>query len=306
MNKKLTKIHNESSSGYLSGIFAFLFWGFVPLYWKQLKSLPAFEIMSFRIISALFMILLVLILKKEIKESINLLKKKFFAILISALLVGTNWLVYVWAVNSGYIVETSLGYFINPLFNVFLGVIFLKERPRFWQWISIVMALTGVAYLGFQNIGRPWIAIAVAGSFALYGFVRKKLNANSLACLGAENIILLPVALTYLIYIYTNQSLKITFQPNTVIYFTLACGITTILPLAAFGHAVKHLQLTTVGIIQYLAPTFQLLIAVYVYNEPFTLDHKITFSFIWTALMIFTGETLIYSIRSRALVRKIL
>jgi chloramphenicol-sensitive protein RarD len=283
-------LKEESRLGYLSGFFAFLFWGFVPLYWKQIQVIPAFEIMSFRIVSAFLIIMFVLALRKELTETKYLLKNHFLMILLSSFLVGCNWLVYVWAVNSGHIIETSLGYFINPLLNIFLGVIFLGERPRKWQWVAITLAFVGVSFLAMQNVGSPWISLAVAGSFALYGFVRKKLNAKSLSCLGAESLILLPLAFIYFSFAMTQNSLHIFQQSKWIASLMLLSGIMTILPLTAFGYAVKHLHLTTLGLIQYLAPTFQLLIGVYIYNESFTYAHKITFSFIWFALFLYSFE----------------
>jgi chloramphenicol-sensitive protein RarD len=282
----------EHNKGLFAGIFAFAFWGFVPLFWKQIKSIPAYEIMSFRVVCALCVILFILGFRSQIKESLSLIKEKTLLVLLSTTLIGSNWLIYVWAVNSGYIVETSLGYFINPLMNVFLGVFFLGERLRRWQWVSISIAGLGVFWLFLNSVGKPWISIGVASTFALYGLVRKKLGARSLVGLGAENILLLPVALTYLGWLISSDKLEWSQQSGLVMSLTLVSGLATVLPLSAFGYAVKHLTLTTLGLIQYLAPTFQLLIGVLVYKEPFGSYHAISFSLIWIALLIYTLEGL--------------
>lgn len=294
------------SKALFSGIFAFLFWGFVPLYWKQLNKLPAYEIMSYRVISSLIFMVLILSFQKEMMNTLNLLRKRFLMVFLASCLVGFNWLIYVWAVNAGHIVETSLGYFINPLINVALGVIFLHERPRKTQWFAILLAFIGVIFLASKGVGKPWIALAVAGSFGLYGLVKKQLKEKSIPSLAAENFILLPLGISYLIYIWNTNSVMIIGQSSKVYLFAIISGLTTLLPLATFTYAVKKLNLTTVGIIQYLAPTFQLVIGVYVYNEEFTKTHMISFSFIWLALLIFTIDGVSYSMRSRERVRKIL
>lgn len=285
-------MNTEHTKGLTSGIFAFAFWGFVPLYWKQIKSIQPYEIMSFRVLCALLVLLFILGLRSELKESFQLMKEKTGLVSLSSVLIGTNWLIYVWSVNSGYIVETSLGYFINPLMNVFLGVVFLGERLRKAQWISIALAALGVFWLILNSVGKPWIAIAVASSFALYGLTKKKLAAKSLVGLGAENALLLPLALGYLIWLQMTSNLQWPSQSGTVMTLTLLSGLATVLPLTAFGHAVKNLTLTTLGLIQYLAPTFQLMIGVLIYKEAFTKAHAVSFSMIWMALLLYTLEGL--------------
>ncbi len=285
-------MNTEYTKGLASGVFAFAFWGFVPLFWKQIKSIPPYEIMSFRVVCALLVIVSILAIRSELRESLKLIKEQSLLVLMSTLLIGSNWLIYVWAVNSGYIVETSLGYFINPLMNVFLGVFFLGERLRKAQWMAITIAALGVGWMFLNSVGKPWIALAVAGTFALYGLTKKRLGAKSLVGLGAENILLLPVALSYLGWLVGNSKLLWPSQSPKVMTLTLLSGLATVLPLSAFGHAVKHLTLTTLGLVQYLAPTFQLMIGVLVYKEAFTNVHASSFALIWSALLIYTGEGL--------------
>ena len=295
----------DQNKGISTGIFAFAFWGFAPLFWKQIKTIPAYEIMSFRVVCALVVILFILGFKAQIKKSFTLIKEKTLFVILSTALIGTNWFIYVWAVNRGHIVETSLGYFINPLMNVFLGVFFLGERLRRWQWVSISIATLGVFWLFLNSVGKPWIAIVVASSFALYGFVKKKLGAKSLVSLGAENILLLPIALIYLGWLGSQNIMEWTQQSRSVMILTLISGIVTVLPLAAFGYAVKYLTLTTLGVIQYLAPTFQLLIGVFIYRESFGSYHAMSFSMIWLALLIYTFEGLYNRSKLSFLKRKI-
>jgi chloramphenicol-sensitive protein RarD len=189
--------------------------------------------------------------------------------------------------------------------NVFLGVFFLGERLRRWQWASISIASLGVFWLFLNSVGKPWIAIVVASSFALYGFVKKKLGAKSLVSLGAENILLLPIALIYLGWLGSQDIMEWPQQSLSVMILTLISGFVTVLPLAAFGYAVKYLTLTTLGVIQYLAPTFQLLIGVFIYRESFSSYHAASFSMIWLALLIYTLEGLYNRSKLSFLKRKI-
>lgn len=272
------------------GTFSFLFWGFIPLFWKQIAIIPAFEIMGFRIVTGFVLISAFILCKNQLGDVFNLVRKKFLLSVICAALILINWLTYVWAVNAGYIVETSLAYFINPLMSIFLGVLVLKERVRKIQWFCISLVFIGVSILFFKSAGKPWIALVVASSFALYGFVKKKIQADSMHTLAIESLILLPAGISYLLYIYSNSSMLFLSQSLYVQSLTLISGLATILPLGAFGIAARYLPLSTIGLLQYIAPTIQLLIGVLIYKEDFSQDHILSFSIIWISLIIFTYD----------------
>jgi chloramphenicol-sensitive protein RarD len=211
----------------------------------------------------------------------------------TACLLSLNWLTYVWAVNSGYIVETSLGYFINPLLTVLLGVIFLKERPRLWQWIAIAVATTGILYLTFSYGLFPWIALTLAMTFGLYGLLRKTASLNASEGLWLETTILFFPALVYLLYLESLQVASFWHAGTFTSLLLLLTGVATILPLFLFVAAARRITLTSVGILQYIAPTLQLLLGVFVYGETFTKTRLIGFLFIWLALLIYSIDGII-------------
>ncbi|MBU0961419.1 MAG: EamA family transporter RarD, partial [Proteobacteria bacterium] len=210
--------------------------------------------------------------------------------LLTSLLLSTNWLIYIWAVNSDYIVESSLGYYINPLINVILGVLFLKERLRTPQWAAILLAAIGVCYLTFAYGHFPWIAIVLALTFGLYGLLRKIAPLPSLEGLCLETSILCIPALLVLLYLGNHGELAFVQQNGTIQFLFVAAGIVTSLPLILFGYAAQKLPLSTLGVIQYLAPSLQLCIGIFVYGEPFPQEQMIGFILVWCGLAIYALE----------------
>lgn len=217
-------------------------------------------------------------------------KKVFLPFLLTSLLLSTNWLIYIWAVNSDYIVESSLGYYINPLINVILGVLFLKERLRPPQWAAILLATGGVCYLTFVYGHFPWIAIVLALTFGLYGLLRKITSLPSLEGLCLETSILCLPALLVLLSLGNRGELAFVQQNGTIQLLFVAAGIVTSVPLILFGYAAQKLPLSTLGIIQYLAPTLQLCIGIFVYGEPFPQEQRIGFALVWCGLAIYGLE----------------
>ncbi len=279
------------SSGILYALGTYILWGLFPIYWKQLHYVNAAQLIGHRILwSFLMLFFVILITGKRNEFFAKLNKKNIKAHALAALLLSVNWLIYVWAVNNGYIIESSLGYFINPLFSVFLGMVFLNEKLRSFQWIPLGLAIIGVVYLTFIYGRLPWIALSLAFSFGLYGLLKKKSSLGSLYGLTLETgIILLPAFgyLTYLFIIGESAFLKIDTPTN---FLLIGAGVVTAIPLLLFAKAAQRIPLTTIGLMQYIAPTGQFLIGVLLYKEDFTRSQAIGFSIVWLALFLFWGE----------------
>jgi len=274
---------------------AYVLWGLLPIYWKAIQTLSAREILSHRVVWSLMVIVIMLSYRKDWKWLQNAITNPVTLItfLGTACILALNWLTYIWAINSGYIVETSLGYFINPLVNVFLGVIFLRERPRFWQWIAIMVAASGVLYLTVGYGVFPWIALTLASTFGIYGLLRKTASLNALEGLSMEIGILFLPALAYLLYL---EHVGIASFVHTQILTSIllpSTGVVTVIPLLLFASAARRMTLTTLGLLQYIAPTLQFLLGVFVYGEILTKPRMAGFVTIWIALFIYSIEAII-------------
>ncbi|NQU67721.1 MAG: EamA family transporter RarD [Candidatus Marinimicrobia bacterium] len=279
----------DSVKGTLSTTAAFLIWGTIPIYWKFLQSLPSPHVMAHRVIWSLVFVFIMLFIQQrwsEVKVALTSMKVRF-TLILTALLIGTNWLVYIWAVTNNHIVEASLGYFINPLINMLLGVIFLKERLHRWQILSVILAVIGVVFLTIQFHRLPWIALTLAFSFGFYGLLRKTANVKSVPGLCVELMVLFPLAGAYLFW-FTDAPGFFGSTQGSIYALLLGTGVITAIPMLLFAHGAKRIQYITVGFIQYLAPTGQLLSGVLLFDEPFTQSHLVAFAFIWSALIIYT------------------
>lgn len=274
--------------GLAAGLFSFTFWGFAPVYFKLLGDVPAPVIIAHRIIWGVLFLLLFLIAreKKSLISSIKITPKKMAGLLLSGLLIATNWLMFVWAVTHDQILATSMGYFINPLVNILLGVLFLHEKLSRIQVVAISIAASATLYLGVFLGQPPWISLFLAFSFGFYGLVRKTLDVRPLIGLFWETFLLLVPSIIYLL-IYAPQLPDIDSANSSKLYILLFfSGLVTILPLIGFNYAAKQLSLTIIGFLQYIAPTLSFIIAVLYYGETFTFGHKIAFTGIWLALLI--------------------
>jgi chloramphenicol-sensitive protein RarD len=274
-------------------LLAYGAWGFLPIYWKIFVGIPAPEVLAHRMVWALPFTLILLLAGRRMKTFIDLIKQpRLLALMgLTSAILALNWGTYIYGVNTDRIVETSLGYFINPLVNVALGYLFLKERFTRWQVVSLILAAIGVGYFIWSLGTWPWIALTLAVSFGFYGLIRKVAHAGPLPGLAAETLVLAPVALIYI------TSLQISGRghlgENAGISLALvASGAVTALPLLWFAKAAKQMRLSTVGLFQYIAPTIQLLLGVFLYGEPFTSAHGVTFACIWVALAIYSGSAL--------------
>jgi len=281
------------NKGILYGIGAYALWGFFPIYWKFLHNVPALQVIGHRI-GWSFILLLAYIISRGQWQAFRSSAMNWRTIgiySIAGVLLTFNWLIYVWGVNAGFIVETSLGYFINPLLSVMLGVFFLRERLRPMQWVPVGIATIGVAYLTYVYGRLPWIALSLALTFGFYGFVKKLSPLGSLYGLTLETGIVLPVALIYLIIVNLNGTGAFLHEGRFADVFLIGAGPVTTIPLLMFASAARQIPLTIVGLLQYIAPTLQFLIGVFVYKEPFDQAHLIGFSIVWVALIIFAMES---------------
>jgi chloramphenicol-sensitive protein RarD len=281
------------NKGIWYGVGAYVLWGFFPIYWKFLHQVPALEVIGHRIGWSFILLAIYIVITKQWQafRSVAFQPKTIAIYSIAAVLLSINWLIYVWGVNAGFIVETSLGYFINPLFSVLLGVVFLRERLRPMQWIPVGLAAIGVIYLTFVYGRLPWIALTLAFSFGLYGFVKKLSPLGSLYGLTLETGIVFPIALIYLAFVGVNGSGAFMRSSTFVDVLLVGAGVVTTIPLLMFASAAKQIPLTIVGLLQYIAPTLQLLIGVFIYKEAFDFAHFIGFAIVWAALIIFALES---------------
>ena len=283
------------NKGILYGVGAYLLWGFFPIYWKFLHDVPALQVIGHRISWSFVLLLVYILITRQWNDfKSSAFKAKTMAIYaVAGILLSVNWLIYVWGVNAGFIVETSLGYFINPLLSVLLGVIFLRERLRPMQWLPVGIAAIGVIYLTAIYGRPPWIALSLAFTFGFYGFVKKLSPLGSLYGLTLETAIVFPVALIYLLFVGFNGTGAFLHKEPSVNLLLVGSGVVTTIPLLMFASAAKQIPLTVVGLLQYIAPTLQFLICVFVYKEPFDISHFFGFAIVWVALIIFAVENYI-------------
>jgi len=280
------------NKGIWYGIGAYVTWGLFPIYWKWLHAVPALQLSGHRILWSFVMLFAFIFLSRQWRVfRATALKPRVLRIyLVAATLIGINWLVYIWAVNAGYIVQVSLGYYINPLLNVLMGVLFLREHLRPSQWVPLGLAAAGVLYLNFAYGSLPWIALTLAFSFGLYGLVKKTAPLGSLYGLTLETGLLFLPALLYLLYAETTRQGAFLYGGAISDVLLVGAGLMTTIPLLMFASAARRIPLSLVGILQYIAPTLQFLLGVLVYGEPFTHTQFIGFGIVWLALILFGVE----------------
>ncbi len=287
---------NQERIGHIYATFAFLFWGGLsPIYFKEVSSVDSFEILLYRIVFSVFTLLPLLYFNKEIKTLFATLKdfRKLKYLFASTFFVSINWLIFIWAIANNRILETSLGYYINPLVNVLLGFIFFGERMTKNQYFAIFLAFIAVLYQLLTLGHIPYISFSLAISFAIYGLLRKKINIGSQVGLFIEVLLLVPFALIYLVYLYINTEMAFIQNSSNYISFMLfLAGLITIIPLLLFNSAAVRIRLATLGFFQYIAPTASFLLAIFVYNEDFNSDKFITFILIWISLFIFSFNSI--------------
>jgi chloramphenicol-sensitive protein RarD len=285
--------HPEARLGLVCGLGAYLAWGIVPMYFKLLVHVPALHVLAHRIVwSAIFLAIVMAVRGRfvEIRQALGR-RDVLRALAASTVLIAVNWYVFIYAIETNVVLQASLGYFINPLLSVLLGVVFLRERLRPWQLAGIVLATAGVAVLTISRGQLPWIAIVLAVSFAFYGLLRKTMHVGAMAGLTVETwILFLPALSVITIGWARDPRVGLNLSPGTHLLLALA-GIVTAVPLLLFAAGARRLQLSTMGFLQYLSPSCQFLLAVFLYDEPFTRAHLVTFGLIWAALVMYSSDS---------------
>ncbi|PYK54643.1 MAG: EamA family transporter RarD [Verrucomicrobia bacterium] len=285
----------QHTSAFIAAVASFATWGLVPIYWKLLSRVPALEILAHRFVWTIVFLGLLLSWQERWREVIGNLRRRRGALscLGSGIMVGLNWLLFIWAVNIGHVLETSLGYFMTPIVNVLLGAFILRERLSAWQTASILIALVAVSILAFGYGHFPWIALGLCTSFGLYGLLRKQSGTAAIPGLFLETLFLLPLAMVYLVLLADRGAL--TFGPSHISLSVIltTSGIVTAVPLIWFGYAARHLRLVTIGFLQYLSPSISFILGLFVYHETFTRQHFITFLLIWFALVLVSAEAVL-------------
>ncbi|WP_328488446.1 EamA family transporter RarD [Streptomyces zaomyceticus] len=298
------KTENEDRAGLLYGIGAYGMWGLVPLFWPLLKPAGAIEILAHRMVWSLAFVGLALLALRRwgwIRELVRS-PRKLGLITVAAAVITVNWGLYIWSVNTGHVVEASLGYFINPLVTIALGVLVLQERLRPAQWAAVGIGFAAVLVLAIGYGQPPWISLTLAFSFALYGLVKKKVNIGGLESLAAETAVQFLPALGYLVWLGTQDSLAFGSHGAGHTALLAATGIVTAVPLVCFGAAAIRVPLSTLGLLQYLAPTFQFLLGILYFHEAMPPERWAGFALVWLALTILTWDALRTARRSRAAV----
>ncbi len=283
----MTPDPRNSSKGITYALLAFVSWGFLPVYWKLMKQIPSDQILAHRIIWSFVFVSALMKFRSVPFPADRLKSPRFFLLLLaSGSLIALNWGLYIYAVNAGKITETSLGYYMNPLVSVLFGLLFLREKLRPVQWAALFLAFSGVGYLTFQHGGLPVIAVSLAITFALYGLIKKLTPMESLANLALETMLLFPAALIWLFL--SAPGTPVTGTGAAGWGLLVLSGVVTALPLLWFGIGVKLIPLSMIGFFQYIGPSIALCLAVFVYGEPFTRVHLISFGLIWTGLGLYT------------------
>ncbi|WMS85935.1 EamA family transporter RarD [Pleionea litopenaei] len=294
-------ITTPQQQGYLAASLAYIWWGLVPIYFKALHHVAALEILMHRIAWCVpTVILFMWILRQPIAiKAIWQNRKIFWALVASTLLVSNNWFIFTWAVVNERVLDTSLGYFINPLLSVLLGVVLLKETMTRWQWIAVAIAAMAVSYQVIKLGQVPWLSLALALTFALYGLVRKQTPVDALNGLLVETLIAFPVAALFIgfgLWQGTASFLATNWQTDITL---LAGGVITATPLILFAIGARRLPLFTIGFLQFIAPTMTFVLAIVVYQEPFNFDKAITFGLIWLALAVYIADSLVKRLRRK-------
>lgn len=284
----------RSRLGVVYGLAAFGAWGLLPLYFKAVGSVPPLELLAHRIVWSLSLLAIVAIVRGDlggVRETLRDRRLRL-TLTVTTCLIALNWGLFIWAIANGRLLEASLGYFVNPLVNVALGFVFLRERLRPLQTVAVGLATVAVIYMTLELGRLPWLSTALAMSFGVYGLLRKRAAVGGVRGLTVETLLLTPLAAAWLLWRETQGLLHFTHAGLRLDALLVAAGVITALPLIWFAESARRLRLSTIGIMQYLAPTGQFLLAVLVFGETFTRTHAVTFGLIWAALILYTADTL--------------
>jgi chloramphenicol-sensitive protein RarD len=289
------------NKGILAGISAYIFWGLFPIYWRLLEDVPAIEILANRMVWSFVFVAIILTVQKDWQwfREASRNRKTLLTYTMAAILLSINWFTYIWAVNAGFVVEASLGYFINPLVNILLGVIFLGEKLRRGQVAAVILAGLGVVYLTVSYGSLPWISLVLAFTFGMYGLIKKTARLESMHGFSLETTVLFLPAMVYLLYREANGVGALVHQGPAVTLLLILAGPVTSVPLLLFGYSARRIPLSMLGFIQYIAPTLQFLLGVFVYAEPFPPTRLVGFSIIWLALLVYSLESVFFNRKAK-------
>ncbi|WP_434121265.1 EamA family transporter RarD [Salinicoccus roseus] len=283
---------SENSKGIIFALGAYLIWGFLPIYWKQVEHISSYELIAHRVLWAfIFMIVFILVTNrmhlfyKDLKFIFRN-KKKVIALFAASTVITTNWLLYIVAVNNGHILDASLGYYINPLISILIGFVILGERFSKSQWTAIIIVFLGVTYLAVGLGSAPWISLTLALSFSIYGLIKKVINMDAVFALAVETFVLAPFALIYILFLEGSGGGNFGINADSLVM--MGTGVITAVPLLLFSLGAQRIRLSLIGILQYFAPTIMLLLGVFMYDEAFTDIHTVAYILIWSGLAIYT------------------
>ncbi|MEN9742142.1 MAG: EamA family transporter RarD [Actinomycetota bacterium] len=290
----MSKPRSESNKGLIYAFTAYTIWGIVPLYWPKLQPAGPIEILAHRFLWSAVVLYLFLLFTKRVKKALLIFKdsKKLQMLALASLLVGVNWGIFIWASVSGRILDSSLGYYINPLFSIGLGVVLLKEKLRKLQWLAIAIATVAILWLTVTLGAPPYVALSLAVTFGFYGYIKKKANVEAIDSLFVETILATPFALGYLAYLNSNGQNSFGAHGISHAIWLASAGIITAVPLAMFGAAAIRIPLSTLGFIQYIGPTLQYIVGLYAFNEPMSHNRFIGFVLTWIAIAIISYDAL--------------
>jgi chloramphenicol-sensitive protein RarD len=294
MKREILNINvNKENYGIFCGAMSYVLWGVLPVYWKIINSVPAYEILAHRILWSFVFVASIVIFKGNLNKITNIFKDKKCMLYISlcSILISLNWFLYIWSVTSGHILEASLGYYINPLMSVLLGTFVLKEKLNRYQYAALMISGTGVLLMIVIYGSFPWIPILLSTSFALYGLFKKMIPADSSLGLAVETLIMAPLALTFIGFMQFSGRGALGTSVTVTVVLVLS-GVVTAIPLLLFAEGTKTVKLSTMGFLQYISPTISLIIGVFMFNEHFTKVNIIGFGFIWVALAVYSYSLL--------------
>lgn len=295
----------KERSGVLLAIGAYIIWGFMPVYWKSLEHVASIEILVGRIVWAFIMTLLLVLLMKNgrhLKKDLKMLwesQRDFWSLFVASVLISGNWFIYIWAVNNNFVVQTSLGYYINPLISVVLGILFLKEKLSRAQQFAFLLAATGVTVLTISYGEFPWLAFSLAITFAVYGLIKKRIQLDALRGLTIETFFVVPFALGYYIWLFMNNRVAFLHVDLKTDILLILTGVATAVPLVIYAKAVQRIPLYLAGFLQYIAPSLMLFLGVIIYEETFGKIEFVAFACIWSALILFTVSKLLEGVKEQ-------
>ncbi|RBW42797.1 EamA family transporter RarD [Psychromonas sp. B3M02] len=283
---------SETQVGVLYALSAYFIWGIAPLYFKYLDFISVYEILSHRVIWSVVVTALLVSYLKDWQNVMSVCRqyKSLLMLVVTSLLISCNWLVFIWAINNGKMLEASLGYFINPIVNVVLGLVFLSERLSRLKWFAVFLAFIGVSVQAWQLGELPWVSLVLPFTFAFYGLLRKKVKVKAITGLFLETLVVLPIAMIYLLTVAHSETSNLFNNEWPLNVFLMLAGVVTALPLICFGQAALRLPLSTLGFFQYLGPSLMFVLAVFLYEEPVSLVKLFTFACIWTGILLFVFE----------------